>query len=165
MTTPFLGEIMMTGFNFAPLGWAACDGQLLPINQNQALYSLLGSAFGGDGRTTFGLPNLKGTAPVHMGNGVAIGQHGGVEEVTLNSASMPGHSHMAHTATTTADQNSPAGNIPGIASMSTYAASNTLSPMASVIMPAGGNQGHENRQPSLVINFCVALQGVYPSRS
>lgn len=164
MTMPFLGEIKMTGFRYAPKGWATCDGQLVSIAQNQALYSLFGTHFGGDGITTFALPELRGRVPVHMGSDVTLGQAGGVEQVTLTLAEMPAHSHIAKVAESTAEMDSPSGCIPAHATMDVYKASTSLVSMGAAVEAVGGSQPHENRQPSLTINFCAALAGIYPVR-
>jgi len=171
---PFLGEIMMTGANFCPRGWANLDGQLLPISQNQALYSLLGTAYGGDGRMTFGLPDLRGRVPLHVGQGPGLtdrrqGSKGGEENHALNIAEMPPHHHALNASKETANQLTPTGNL--LANQSgrkmIYAppAANAVTPMhANAIGITGSGQTHNNMQPFLGIRFCMALQGVYPSR-
>ena len=180
MSDPFLGEIRAFGFNFAPTGWAFCNGQLLPITQNTALFSLLGTTYGGDGRVTFALPNLQGLAPIHEGQGpglslIDLGQTGGQTTVTLLGTEMPGHNHSVAASTTAATANVPAANSftaqgggtgRGAFKIRTYASSGTATTFApSVISPAGGNLPHNNLQPTLVLNFCIALQGIFPPRS
>jgi microcystin-dependent protein len=165
---PFLGEIRMFGGNFAPAGWATCDGQLLPIAQNTALFSLIGTIYGGNGQTTFALPDLRGRLPVHTGSGLAIGQAGGSETVTLTATNLPAHTHVANAAS--------AGTTLGPASqywaadpgenVAPYAAAPDGNVMSGAAIGAqGGSQPHENMQPFLAITFIIALQGIYPSRS
>jgi microcystin-dependent protein len=165
MAEPFLGEVRMFGFAQAPKGWALCNGQLLPINQNQALFALLGTNFGGNGQTTFGLPDLRGRAPVHVGgnagdvNGVKTGE----EAHTLTIQEMPTHPHFASASTTNADQ-----PIPSILARTNNAytgAANLTSLIPASISNAGGSQAHENMQPYLVLSFCIALQGIFPSQN
>lgn len=180
MSDPFLGEIKMVSFNFPPKGWAFCDGQLLPINQNQALFSLLGTTYGGNGTTNFSLPNLQASVPVHQGQGPGledyiIGQPGGSETVTLIQSTVPSHSHTFNVTTATATSAAiGAGLVPAkptATNASAYAVSQsppglmaqTLASGACAV--AGGSQPHLNLMPSLVINFCIALQGIFPSRS
>ena len=182
---PFIGEIIMFAGNFAPRGWALCDGQLLPIAQNAALFSILGTTYGGDGRTTFGLPEMRGRVPMHPGNGPgltsrSLGQRSGVENVTLVTQQIPSHGHTATTTSTlratsaNGRVNAPAGNIlandgndriyndrvaPDV-SLSTAAIESTTS-----VADTGGNQSHTNVQPFTVVNFIIALQGTFPSRN
>ncbi len=167
MTSPFLGQIMMASFNFAPKGWATCNGQLLPINQNQALFSLLGTNYGGDGNTNFGLPNLQGRVPLHFGNSFTLGQFGGEESHTLSVAETPGHAHGVTGSSNAADSTSPVGAFLTDSGNADYvaagAANTTLSPAA--VLNDGGGQPHENRSPFLALTFVIALQGIYPSRS
>lgn len=169
---PFLGEIRMFTGNFAPNGWALCNGQILPISQNTALFSIIGTQFGGDGITNFALPNLQGRVAVHAGTGAGlspyvIGQSGGVENVTLQSSQMPAHSHTAGVSSgAPASQARPSGNIPGF-SQNTNIYSNTASDSSfnsAFIQSAGGSQPHTNVQPYLAVTFIIALQGIYPSR-
>jgi microcystin-dependent protein len=169
MGTPFLSEIKIMSFNFAPKGWALCNGQTLPINQNQALFSLLGTMYGGNGQTTFGLPNLQGEVPIHIGSNFSIqGQTGGEQAHTLTQSEMPTHVHSLNGSTTTATTVSPDTNT--VLSVSSpqflYAAAANLVAMApSSIGNTGGSQPHNNMQPYLVLNFCIALQGAFPSRN
>jgi len=174
MSEPFLGEIMIVGFNFAPRGWAYCDGQLLPINQNQSLYSLLGTTYGGDGRTTFALPDLRSRTPIHKGDMTSLGEKGGAETVTLTSAEMAAHTHAvkgtseiadkgavgpnADRAFATVPQNEPNDVIYGNAA-------NLVSMAAGIVPNAGGSQAHDNMQPYLTLGFVIALQGLFPSRN
>lgn len=176
MGTPFMAEMRIMSFNFAPKGWAECNGQLLPINQNQALFSILGTAFGGDGRTTFALPDLRGRVPIHVGPQFPIvGQNGGEEFHTLSNSEMPAHNHMANASTTVGDTNFIQTVFPPPGSQNILAAGtgggiytspgnlSTLQP--SSITNVGGSQAHENRQPFLVLNVCIALIGTFPSRN
>ena len=165
MSTPFLGEIKIVSFNFAPKGWAFCNGQLLPINQNQALFSLLGTTYGGDGRTTFGLPDLRGRVPFHVGNGFTQGQRGGEEAHTLNLSELPAHTHFPMGSSNSANAVSPASNVWASLSNGGFSATpnTTLNPAS--ITNTGGSQAHNNMSPYLALNFCIALQGIFPSRN
>jgi microcystin-dependent protein len=167
MAEPFLGEIRIMSFNFPPKGWALCNGQLLPINQNQPLFALFGTTYGGDGRTTFALPNLQGQSPIHIGGGFSQGQTGGEQNHTLSSAEMPAHAHVAQGTTSNADQPIPTGNLLGAANnMYTGANAGNLTPLdPSSISPLGGSQAHQNMQPYLTLSFCVALQGIFPAQN
>ncbi|MGD9101677.1 MAG: tail fiber protein [Anaerolineae bacterium] len=171
MSEPFVGEIRMFAGNFAPRGWAFCDGQLLAVSQNDALFSLFGTIYGGDGRTTFGLPDLRGRIPVHQGQGPGLsnrrlGQKGGAERVTLNSNQLPAHSHPLMASSDAASATSPSGSMLGTPGFNAYASAAPADAMnASAIGNAGGGQGHSNLQPFLCINFIVALVGIYPSRN
>lgn len=165
MSEPFLAEIRIVGFNFAPRGWAFCDGQILPINQNQSLYSLLGTTYGGDGRTSFALPDLRGRTPIHVENSHPQGQKGGEENHTLTANEMPAHAHSLTI------ENAEGGNSPGSSLTNskfetryTSVAGNEQMDSES-ISNAGGGQAHDNMQPSLALNFCIALQGLFPSRN
>jgi microcystin-dependent protein len=165
---PFLGEIRMFGGNFAPAGWAACDGQVLPIAQNTALYSLLGTAYGGDGQRTFALPDLRGRLPVHSGAGLTLGQSGGSETVTLTITNLSPHTHAANAASAGTTLN-PAAQYwaadPG-ENVAPYAATPDGHVMSGTAVSAqGGNQPHNNMQPFLAVTYIIALQGIYPSRS
>ena len=166
MSEPFLAEIRIVGFNFAPRGWAFCDGQILPINQNQSLYSLLGTTYGGDGRTSFALPDLRGRTPIHVGssNGTShsLGQKSGVETHTLAVSEMPGHDHALQATSANGDSAIPAGNLLG-AYANGYRAGTDLTDMVGGTVANVGGQSHNNMQPSLALHFCIALQGLFPS--
>lgn len=169
---PFIGEICMYGFNFAPRGWATCDGQLISIAQNTALFSLLGTTFGGNGQTTFGLPDLRGRVAIHQGTGPGLssktmGEASGVENVTLISAQMPTHTHQL-----IADANPGSSDLPGSnliarspAGIPDFGTGTGAVMSPSSIGTTGGNQPHPNMQPYLVVNFCIALEGIFPSRN
>jgi microcystin-dependent protein len=168
MAEPFLGEIRMMSFGFPPKGWALCDGQLLPINQNQALFSLLGTTYGGDGRVNFGLPNLQGQVPIHMGSGHTLGERGGEQAHTLSISETPTHTHSLNGSTGQASTNVPAGNTVLSASnpQNVYGQPASLVGMApSAIGNVGSSQSHLNMQPFLVLNFSIALQGIFPSQT
>jgi microcystin-dependent protein len=168
MSEPFLAEIKIISWNFAPKGWAFCNGQLLPINQNQPLFSILGTVYGGNGQTTFALPDLRGRIPVHVGNGIILGERGGETVHTLTAAELPAHRHAAkaHGGTSGVIKGTPAGNVWGYnASIRQFngAANATMMPQA--IGTVGGSQPHENMPPYLVLNYIIALQGIFPSRN
>ena len=172
MSEPFLAEIKLFGGNFAPRGWALCNGQLLAISSNTALFSLLGTMYGGDGRTTFGLPDLRGRVPISPGNGPGLssytqGQKGGVEDVVLTTNQIPSHSHTAVAkAAIGVDADTPAGNAWSNGEIySSGAPTETMNGGAITVSNAGGNQSHENRPPFLAVHYIIALQGVFPSRS
>jgi microcystin-dependent protein len=169
MAEPFLGEISPVAFNFAPQGWALCNGQLLPINQNQALFSLLGTSFGGDGRTTFGLPNLQGRVIVSSSPNYPLGGTGGVEAVTLNVTQIPSHSHAPVCSTGTGSAAVPSGLVwAGSSSNETLyqTGSGPNGSMAPGLITSSGNsQPHSNLQPFQVVNFIIALSGIFPSRN
>jgi len=170
MAEPFLSEIRIFSFNFPPKGWALCNGQLLPINQNQALFSLLGTTYGGNGQTNFALPNLRGRVPLHSGSGFTLGQAPGEESHTLMPQEMPTHNHSVNAFGGAPDSNatSPTGAFyaPTADNSTLYFSGNADSAMnAGVIGNTGGSQAHENRQPFLVLNFCIALQGIFPSQN
>lgn len=167
MTTPYISEIRIMSFGFAPRGWAQCDGQLVPISQNPTLYGLIGTRYGGDGVTTFGLPNLLARAPMHVGANHPLAQLGGQPAHALTMAEMPQHQHVAVGATAAADTPIPAGNYLG-ATDNFYAplTDATSTPLPSATVGTDGNsEAHENRQPFLVLNFCIALQGIIPTRN
>jgi microcystin-dependent protein len=165
MGTPFLGEIKIMSFGFAPRNWAMCNGQFLPINQNQALFSLLGTFYGGNGQTTFALPDLRGQVPIHQGKNL-IGTKGGEPSHTLTIPEMPLHIHSLNATSTPADVNAPAANTLLGTINNTYGAAGNLTALAaSEIGNTGGSQPHENRQPFLVLTFCIALIGIFPSRN
>jgi microcystin-dependent protein len=167
MAEPFLSEIRIMSFGFAPKGWALCNGQLLPINQNQALFSLLGTTYGGDGRVNFGLPNLQARAPIHMGAGHTLGERGGEQAHTLSQAEMPLHTHTANAINTAGATNLPAGNLVANSAPNTIYGPvqnlNALNP--TTVTSVGGSQAHLNMQPYLTLNFCIALQGIFPSQN
>ena len=162
MAEPFLSEIRIMSFNFPPKGWALCNGQLLQINQNQGLFSLLGTTFGGNGQTTFALPDLRGRVPMHVGNGHVLGERAGTEIVTITSQTLPAHNHFVNVTNVNATV--------GPTNAFFAAANNTYQPTpanttlaANTITNVGGSQAHINQQPFLVLSFCIALQGIFPS--
>lgn len=168
MSQPFLGEIRIFSFNFPPKGWAQCDGQLLPINQNQALFSLLGTMYGGNGQTNFALPEMRGRTGLHVGNGFTQGQRAGSETVTLNTSQLPTHTHQAQGNGTAngANQPTPVPNFWADSNRQLFAASANGTLMAAqAVSTVGGSQPHENRSPYLTLNLCIALQGIFPSRN
>jgi microcystin-dependent protein len=165
MSDPFIGEIKVISFNYPPQGWAFCNGQLLPINQNQVLFAILGTMYGGDGVSTFALPNLQARMPIHQGSGYEVGQRGGEATHVLTVNEMPQHNHPAMGAAT-ADAASPSGTVwaPADGAIEYYPSPNTTM-SATAIASNGGNQGHPNEAPYLVLNFIIALQGIFPSRN
>jgi microcystin-dependent protein len=165
MSSPYLSEIRIMSFNFPPRGWAFCNGQLLPINQNQALFSLLGTTYGGNGTTNFALPNLQGRAPMHFGNNFSQGQVGGEPTHALVATELPAHTHAVAGSANPADQGSPVGNYPAVESSNAYSSTSDNTMAAGMVSAAGGNQPHENWPPYLVLCFCIALQGIFPSRN
>ncbi|AKF07713.1 phage tail protein [Sandaracinus amylolyticus] len=169
MAEPFLSEIRIMAFDYAPRGWAQCNGQILAINQNQALFSLLGTMYGGDGRTTFALPDLRGRVPVHVGPGFVQGQRGGEAAHTLTNHEIPAHTHALVARSEVATEIVPSAGATLATSRGQPAYSTSTSalvPMAlGAITTTGSSQPHENRQPYRVLTFCIALQGIYPSRS
>ncbi|HEV7376756.1 MAG TPA: tail fiber protein [Pyrinomonadaceae bacterium] len=168
MGTPYMGEIKMISWNFAPKGWAFCDGQLLPINQNQALFSIMGTTYGGNGQTTFGLPDLRGRTPVYIGGtaGFTLGEVSGETAHTLTSSEMPAHIHFANAGDAAGTQPVPNGAYLARNVNLTYSAAANLTPLApTAVSNVGGSQPHDNMMPYLVINFIVALVGVFPSRN
>lgn len=162
---PFIGQLALFPFGFAPKGWAPCNGQLLPINQNQALFSLLGTTYGGDGRITFALPNLQGRVPVGMGNGYSQGETAGQISHTLTNLEMPAHTHQMLGSASQASASSPAGNVFATTPGNSYGTGSSVPMNPLIVAPAGGSQAHENRQPFTVLSYCIALQGIFPSRS
>lgn len=163
MSEPFLSEIRIFSFNYPPKGWALCNGQLLPINQNQPLFSLLGTTYGGDGRTNFALPNLQGRTPIHMGSGHTIGERGGEPAHTLSISEIPNHTHLVNASSSIGNTVVPTGAILGSPTNMSYRPMDvTTSLHPRTISNTGGSQAHENMQPFLVINFSIALQGIFP---
>lgn len=170
MSEPFLAEVRLMGFNFAPRGWAFCDGQILPINQNQSLYSLLGTTYGGDGRTSFALPDLRGRTPIHTGrsNGDEdhqLGQKSGEETHTLSAAEMPQHEHTLQGTSVAATTTTPTDQLLAETSGFYRAPPPDTTLLGATVMNVGGGQAHENMQPYIAVNFCIALQGLFPSRN
>jgi microcystin-dependent protein len=166
MAEPFLSEIRIMSFVFAPKGWALCNGQLMPINQNQALFSLLGTTFGGDGRVNFALPDLRGRTPIHVGSGHTLGERGGEPAHTLSIAELPTHTHVMNGNSQNATTDTPANNTTlAQASIDIYRTqATTLVAMdAGIVGNVGGSQAHLNMQPFLTLSFCIALQGIFPS--
>jgi microcystin-dependent protein len=164
MSEPFLAEVRIFGFTFAPRGWALCDGQILPINQNESLYSLLGTTYGGDGRTSFALPDLRGRTPIHEGNGYSLGQKAGAETVSLTQDHMPAHSHRVRASIEAGDRGVPIGAVLAAPSIDpVYADPGNLVDMSSDALGSAGGQAHNNMQPYLAVNFAIALQGTFPS--
>ena len=167
MAEPFLSEIRIMSFVFPPKGWALCDGQLLPINQNQPLFALLGTTFGGDGRVNFALPDLRSRVPIHVGPAFALGQTGGAETVTLTTSQIPAHSHVPQCQSGTGNLGDPTGGVwaqPGTGTDYSNAAPSLIMDPAA-IGPAGGSQPHDNMVPFLVINFILSLFGIFPSQT
>jgi microcystin-dependent protein len=166
MATPFLAEIKIISWNFPPKGWAFCNGQLLPINQNQALFSILGTTYGGDGRVNFGLPDLRGRTPIHQGNGFTLGELGGETSHTLNISELSAHNHIPVGNTVQATLGSASGNLWGMDGSKPFATANPNTVMnPASILPTGGSQPHENMSPYLALNFVIALQGIFPSQN
>lgn len=174
MSEPFIGQITIVAFDFAPKGWALCNGQILPIAQNTALFSLLGTTFGGNGQTTFALPDLRGRTPIHWGTGpglpsVTLGESSGSETVTLTINQLPMHNHIAMATTTPGDMPNPGGNMWAVESQGATFVYSDQTPNGTMaqnaIAPAGGSQPHTNLQPYLTVNFVIALVGIFPSRN
>lgn len=177
MSEPFIGEIRMVGFNFAPRGWAFCNGQILSIAQNTALFSLLGTTYGGNGQTTFALPDLRGRIPMHWGQGAGLtprvlGEVSGSENVTLLTTQIPAHTHLLNASSADADALSPGGNFNAVTndpstlnSMNTYKSTANTQMNPGAVGATGGSQPHENMQPYLCVSFIIALEGIFPSRN
>lgn len=168
MSEPFLSEIKIVSFNFPPKGWAFCNGQFLPINQNQALFALLGTVYGGNGQTTFALPNLQGRLPIHMGSGHTLGEAAGSSAVTVNIQQLPTHLHGLQAVNAAATTNSPNNTTMFANSTGSQAyqpAANLVVMAANAVSSVGGSQAHTNMMPYLVLNFIIALQGIFPSQN
>jgi len=170
MSQPFVGEIRMFGGNFAPVGWAFCDGRSLPISENEVLFQLIGTTYGGDGEETFNLPNLQGRVPIHQGTGFQIGQAGGVPSVTLTSQQMPTHGHPLLGSTATAagtnPQNTVFAHLPDAGVQSAYGSTAPFGAIdSSSVSPIGGSQPHDNMQPYLAVNFIISLYGIFPQQN
>ncbi|KAB2933814.1 MAG: phage tail protein [Candidatus Contendobacter sp.] len=164
MAEPFLSEIRIMSFVFAPKGWALCNGQLLPINQNQALFSLLGTTFGGDGRVNFALPDLRARTPIHVGGGHTLGERGGEQAHTLSIAELPQHVHEARASSTPGSTQDATNNVLGTVASRIYTDPSALTALSpTTITNVGGSQAHLNMQPFLTLSFCIALQGIFPS--
>jgi microcystin-dependent protein len=165
--SPYVGEIRMFAGNFAPAGWLLCEGQLLSIGENEALFQLIGTTYGGDGQTTFALPDLRGRLPIHQGNGLVLAERGGVETVTLTTNQLPAHTHPLHASAGNASAASAQGNV--LAQTPTYtpyiAAAPNVQLHGSSISPTGGSQPHDNYQPYLCVNFIISLFGIFPSQT
>ncbi len=165
MSSPFIGEIRMFAGNFAPQGWSFCDGSLIPISENDALFNLIGTTYGGDGQSTFALPDLRSRVPVHAGPGFTLGQAGGEETVTLTVQQIPAHIHVPQAKSAAGNRASPAGSVWAASSLNQYTANTPSSSMdAAALGSAGGSQPHDNMVPFLVVNFILSLFGVFPSQ-
>jgi microcystin-dependent protein len=165
LAQPFLAEIRLMSFDFPPKGWAFCNGQLLPINQNQALFALLGTTYGGNGQTNFALPNLQGRVPIHVGAGHVLGEQAGQEAHTVTVAEMPTHVHTAQASSSDGNTSLPASDVLATAA-NAFGSPGSLTPLvASTVTNIGGSQPHENRQPFLTLSFCISLQGIFPSQN
>ena len=170
MAQPYVGEIRMFAGNFAPAGWMFCEGQLLPISENETLFQLIGTTYGGDGESTFALPDLRGRIPIHQGNGFILAETGGAEEITLTVPQIPAHSHPALATANSASATSPSNNVVvancALATQTAYGSDNPQTPLsASSISPVGGSQPHTNFQPYLCVDFIISLFGIFPSPS
>ena len=167
MAQPYVGEVRMFAGNFAPAGWMFCEGQLLPISENETLFQLIGTTYGGDGESTFALPDLRGRIPIHQGNGFILAETGGAEEITLTVQQIPAHTHAAMGSTSAATSSSPANNVPARASTALVFPYGTDQPLTnlgpSAVAPSGGSQPHNNFQPYLCVNFIISLFGIFPS--
>ncbi len=168
MSEPFLSEIKIVSFNFPPKGWAFCNGQFLPINQNQALFSLLGTTYGGNGQTTFALPNLRGRVPIHMGNGHTLGEAAGSSAVTVNIQQLPTHLHGLQAVNSPATTNTPSASVMlanSTAAQAYQPPANLVAMAPNAVTSVGGSQAHTNLMPYLVLDFIIALQGIFPSQN
>lgn len=165
MSEPFLGEVKIISWNFPPKGWAFCNGQLLPINQNQALFSILGTTYGGDGRVNFALPNLQGRSPVHVGSGISLGEIAGETAHTLTISEMPAHVHTPAGSASAPSAPGATGNLWATGNAPVYAGAADSAMRNTCVTPTGGSQPHENMAPYLVLNFIIALQGIFPTRN
>lgn len=164
MAQPYVGEIRMFAGNFAPAGWMFCEGQLLPISENEVLFQLIGTNYGGDGQNTFALPDLRGRVPIHQGDGFILAETGGAEEITLTASQIPAHNHPWLASEGLATALTPQGNVPAEASKRFYVAPSTVAPFApQSVPPTGGSQPHTNFQPYLCIDFIISLFGIFPS--
>ncbi len=166
MSQPYVGELRMVGFNFAPVGWMLCQGQLLQISQYSTLFNLIGTTYGGDGQTTFGLPNLQSRIPVHQGNGYVMGQLSGVENVTLQISQIPAHSHLLNAQSGAGTQPSPSGGVWADSPLDQFSAASPTTQLSNVLLQnSGGSQPHNNIPPFLCINFVISLFGIFPSQN
>jgi microcystin-dependent protein len=166
MSEPFLSEIKIVSFNFPPKGWALCNGQLLPINQNQALFALLGTRYGGNGQTNFALPNLRGRLPIHMSSSHTLGEAAGSTSVTVNIQQLPTHTHFVQATNVAATLDDPTNNVFGQSGANLYSAFSSAAAMGpQMVTSVGGSQPHNNMMPYLVLNFIIALQGIFPSQN
>jgi microcystin-dependent protein len=167
MAQPYVGEIRMFAGNFAPAGWMFCEGQLMPISENETLFNLIGTTYGGDGQSTFGLPDLRGRVPIHMGSGFVLAETGGVEEVTLTVSQIPAHSHPLLSSGVVGNDPNPTQNLPAESSaISLYQSGNPAAAMAAQsVSSVGGSQPHNNFQPYLCVDFIISLFGIYPSQT
>jgi microcystin-dependent protein len=167
MAQPYVGEIRMFAGNFAPAGWMFCEGQLLPVSENETLFQLIGTTYGGDGQSTFALPDLRGRIPVHQGNGFILAESGGAEEITLTVSQIPAHSHPMLASTSQASATSATGNVPAVTQAATqtpYGADAPRGPInGAAISSVGGSQPHSNFQPYLCVDFIISLFGIFPS--
>ena len=165
MSEPFLGEIRMVGFNFAPQGWALCNGQTLPISQYSALFALLGTTFGGNGVNTFNLPDLQGRVPIHQGNGSVIGDSSGSEAVTLSLDEIPAHSHQLNAQSAAGNQTSPSNGVWADSALEQFSSGPPTTSMDAALQPSGGDQAHSNMPTFQCVNFVISLFGVYPTQA
>jgi microcystin-dependent protein len=166
MSSPFIGEIRMFAGNFAPVGWAFCNGAVIPIDQNDALFNLIGTTYGGDGQTTFALPNLQSRIPIHVGPGFTLAQQAGAESVTLTAGQIPAHSHVPQASSSAGTQSGPAGGVWAQSTLDQFSsAAPTVTMAPAALGQVGGSQPHDNMMPFLVINFILSLFGIFPSQT